>query len=237
MARPLLDNIVWHSLAGPHAMYSSGTSAARRYAPGFSPIIGFADNERPDFAALAGYCEPGTQFYCGGWSGTAPSGWRIHADAVGHQMLWEGAAPAADEALVAVRLGPEHIAQMLELVALTRPGPFAARTGELGEYFGVFDAGRLVAMAGERMRAGTLMEISGVCTHPDFQGRGLARRLVEKLIRREMQRNQTPFLHVMRDNLPARRVYERMGFRLHQEVALRIVSRESSAAGQTQEKT
>jgi ribosomal protein S18 acetylase RimI-like enzyme len=226
MATQLLDNIVWHSLAGPHAMYSSGTNEARRYASGFSPILGFANAERPDFAALAPYCELGEHFYCGGWSGPASSGWQIHADTTGHQLVWDAAAPAADDALAAVRLGPEHAPQMLELVAVTQPGPFAARTGELGEYFGVFEGERLVAMAGERMEAGALREISGVCTHPDFQGRGYARRLVEKLIRLEVRRKQTPFLHVMHDNIHARRLYERMGFRHHQEVVLRVVSRE-----------
>ena len=225
----LLENIFWHSLVGPHALYSSGTATARRYVPGFSPFIGFADNEQPDFAALAPYCEPDAHFYCGGWSGSVPSGWRIHADLTGYQMVWDGAAPAVDETLAAVQLGPEHVAQILDLVALTNPGPFAARTIELGVFFGVFDAGRLIAMAGERTQAGALREISGVCTHPDSQGRGLARRLVLKLIRIQKQRDQIPFLHVRRDNVTACRAYERMGFRLHREVALRIVSRESGA--------
>jgi GNAT superfamily N-acetyltransferase len=226
MDMQLLDNIVWHSLNGPHAIYSSGTKGARRYARGFSPIMGFADAQRPDFAAMAPYCELGEQFYCGGWSGVAPTGWQIHADATGHQLVWDAAVPAADSALAAVRLGPEHVPQMLDLVAATQPGPFAARTGELGEYFGVVEDGRLVAMAGERMEAGVLREISGVCTHPDFQGRGLARRLVEHLVRRELQRNQIPFLHVMTDNIRARHLYERVGFRHHQEVVLRVISRE-----------
>jgi ribosomal protein S18 acetylase RimI-like enzyme len=145
---------------------------------------------------------------------------------MGHQLVWDAAIPAADDALATVRPGPEHVTQMLELVAVTQPGPFAARTGELGEYFGVLEAGRLVAMAGERLEAGGLREISGVCTHPDFEGRGLARRLVEKLIRLEVQRNQAPFLHVMHDNIRARRIYERMGFRHHREVVLRVISRE-----------
>ena len=79
-------------------------------------------------------------------------------------------------------------------------------------------------MAGERMYAGTLREISGVCTHPEFQGRGLARRLMVKLIRRQMQRNETPFLHVMRDNSNAHRLYERMGFRMHREPVIRVIS-------------
>jgi predicted GNAT family acetyltransferase len=114
---------------------------------------------------------------------------------------------------------------MLELVALTQPGPFGERNLDLGEYYGVFDAGRLVAMAGERMHAGALREISGVCTHPDYQGRGYARRLVERLIRVEVARNQTPFLHVVLENRQARQIYERMGFRPHQDLVVRAISR------------
>jgi predicted GNAT family acetyltransferase len=133
--------------------------------------------------------------------------------------------PAADEAPDARRLGPEHASQALDLAALTRPGPFGPRTIELGEYFGVFEGSRLVAMAGERMHAGSFREISGVCTHPDFQGRGFARRLMTRLLRRQMQRHETPFLHVMRDNEAAHRLYERMGFRIHRETVVRVIAR------------
>ena len=78
-------------------------------------------------------------------------------------------------------------------------------------------------MAGERSHAGMLREISGVCTHPDFQGRGLAKRLMLKLIRREMLRKEAPFLHVMHDNTGARRLYERMGFRNYKETVVRVI--------------
>ena len=122
-------------------------------------------------------------------------------------------------------LNAKHAPQALELAELTNPGPFGLRTIELGEYFGVFDGPRLIAMAGERSYAGTLREISGVCTHPDFQGRGLAKRLMLKLIRREMLRNETPFLHVMHDNTSARQLYERMGFRNYKETVVRVISR------------
>jgi len=220
----LLDNIVWHTLAGRHAEFSAGTETARRYAPGFSPIAGFAIAERPDFAALAPYCEPGEHLYCDGWSGAAPAGWRIDDESTMFKMVWKAPMPAEDEEPEAVRLGPEHSAQLLALVALTRPGPFGRRTIELGEYFGCFEGDRLVAMAGERMAAGTLREISGVCTHPDIQGRGYARRLMIKLVRRQMQRDETPFLHVMRDNGGARRLYARMGFRDYRETVVRVVS-------------
>lgn len=220
----LLDHITWHTLSGPHARFATGTDDARRYAPGFSPILGFADIERPNFAALTDYCEPGEHFYCDGWSGIAPAGWRVDTESTMYKMLWEGPMPAEDEAPEAIRLGPEHVAQAVDLATLTHPGPFGPRTIELGEYFGCFEGQRLVAMAGERMRAGILHEISGVCTHPDFQGRGFARRLMRKLIRRQMQRAETPFLHVMRTNDSAHGLYLRMGFRDHRESVVRVVS-------------
>ena len=220
----LLDNIFWHTLIGPHARYAEGSGDARRYARGFSPMLGFADTERPDFGALAPYCDPGEHFYCGGWTGAAPAGWRIDAESTMFRMVWDAAIPSTDEFSEAVRLGPQHAAQALALTALTHPGPFGPRTLELGEYFGWFDGEHLVAMAGERMHAGTLREVSGVCTHPDFQGRGFARRLMIKLIRRQLQRNETPFLHVMRDNRGAHRLYERMGFRDDCETMVRVIS-------------
>lgn len=220
----LLDNIVWHTLAGPHARFSAGTNEARRYATGFSPIVGFPDVRRPNFAALAPYCEHGEHFYCDGWSGGVPEGWQIDAESTMLKMVWESGMPEHDETLDAVKLGPEHSAEAFELAALTRPGPFGPRTIELGEYYGCFENSRLVAMAGERMHAGELREISGVCTHPDFQGRGLARRLMTKLIRRQMMRNETPFLHVMSANSRAHQLYRRMGFGVYRESVVRVVS-------------
>jgi ribosomal protein S18 acetylase RimI-like enzyme len=223
--KTLLDRITWHTLSGPHAKFARGTDSARRYAPGFSPIVGFASSERPDFAALADYCEPGEHFYCDGWSGVAPAGWHVDVESTMFKMLWEGSLSVDDDAPDTIRLGPEHVAQAVDLATLTLPGPFGPRTIELGEYFGCFEGQRLVAMAGERMQAGALREISGVCTHPDFQGRGLARRLMAKLIRRQIQRNEVPFLHVMRDNARAHGLYEKMGFRDYRESVVRVVSR------------
>jgi GNAT superfamily N-acetyltransferase len=221
----LLDNIFWNTLSGQHAHLSSGTDRARRYASGFSPIVGFPDPLQPDFAALAPFCEPGERFYCDAWSGPAPEGWRIEAESTMYRMVWDGVLPARDEAPDAIPLGPQHAAQALELALLTRPGPFGLRTIELGDYFGYFDDARLVAMAGERMAAPGLREISGVCTHPDHQGRGYARRLMLKLIRRQLLRGETPFLHVMRANEAAHGLYLRMGFRDYLETVVRVVSR------------
>ncbi|MBC7658012.1 MAG: GNAT family N-acetyltransferase [Frankiaceae bacterium] len=221
---PLLDRVFWHTLTGPHARYASGAGAARRYARGFSPILGFADTQQPDFAALAPYCEAGEHFYCDSWTGAAPDGWQIEAESSMFRMVWNATLPTADEAPDAIALGAEHAGQAVELAALCRPGPFGPRTIELGEYFGYFDGERLVAMAGERMHVAGFREISGVCTHPDYQGRGLARRLVAKLVHRQMARDERPFLHVMRSNEAAHQLYLRMGFEDYLESVVRVVA-------------
>jgi ribosomal protein S18 acetylase RimI-like enzyme len=220
----LLDNIMWHVLTGPHARFATGGPTAKRYASGFSPILGFADPVLPDLDALRPFTVSGEHFYCSDWNGRVPTGWTLDAEATMFQMVWDGALPADDPAPEAVPLGPAHAEAALALAEFTRPGPFGIRTLELGEYFGVFEDGRLIAMAGERMAAGALREISGVCTHPDHQGRGLARRLMHKLLQREVRRGETPFLHVMRANEAAHGLYLRMGFRDHRETTVRVVS-------------
>lgn len=225
----LLGNVFWHALNGSQAAFAVGTATARRYAPGFSPIVAFAEPHEPDFAALAPFCAVGESFYTSEWIGAAPAGWQIEAEGTMRRMVWAGG-PAPDDAPPdAVRLGPQHAEQAVALAALTKPGPFGPRTPELGDYFGCFQGERLVAMAGERCNAGPLREISGVCTHPDAQGQGLARRLMALLLRRQLARGETPFLHVMADNHGAHRLYERLGFREHAVVPVRVVSLRATA--------
>jgi GNAT superfamily N-acetyltransferase len=230
MHNPKLANIVWHSLAGPHAPFATGTARVRRYASGFPPVFAFADPADPaeaDFDMLAQLCQPGEHVYCAAWSGPVPAGWVLDADEMAHQMVWRGGMPAADAALPAVRLGAEHLAEALALVALTQPGPFGARSFELGQYIGVFEEGRLVAMAGERFRTAEMVEVSAVCTQPSHQGRGLARRLIGRLLRAQLAQGLTPFLHVMHGNPSAYGLYQRMGFVSCRDLAVRVLSRMS----------
>ena len=221
----ILDDIFWRALSGEQARFATGAGSARRYAPGFSPILGFEDREQPDFGALAPYCQPGERFYVDTWSGPAPPGWDIAIEKTMKRMVWTGGMPDEDPALDARPLDASHAQQAVDLAVLTNPGPFGIRTIELGEYFGVFDDGRLVAMAGERLHAGDYREVSGVCTHPDQQGRGLARRLSLKVVRLQLQRGQRPFLHVISSNTTAHALYEKLGFRDYRETVVRVVER------------
>jgi GNAT superfamily N-acetyltransferase len=224
MSSPL-DNIFWNCLSGPHAKFATGSGSVRRYAPGFSPIIGAEDAAHPDFAALEPFCAPGEPIYIDVWSGAVPRGWEIEKESRMFKMIWDAPAPEADAAPDAVLLKPEHAAQAVELARLTNPGPFGIRTPELGDYFGYFEDGRLIAMAGERTEAAGLREVSGICTHPEFQGRGLARKLTLKLVRRHMERGLRTYLHVMAHNTGARHLYAKMGFRDYLETTVRVIKR------------
>ncbi|WP_229414705.1 GNAT family N-acetyltransferase [Zemynaea arenosa] len=221
----LLDNIFWNTLTGPHAVFAAGSGDVRRYARGFSPILGFRDPQRPDFAELERICDVGEHFYCDQWTGHAPAGWAIEAESTMYRMVYAGDLPPDGPGDDATQLSLEHAEQAVALAALTRPGPFGLRTIELGDYYGYFDGGQLVAMAGERTVVKGYREISGVCTHPDYQGRGYARALMQRLMRQQLLRGETPFLHVMSANAPAHTLYLRMGFTDHSEPVVRVIGR------------
>ncbi len=129
----------------------------------------------------------------------------------GVQMVAESvSAPAHDEAIV--ELGDPQAAEMLELATLTKPGPFIARTHVLGGFVGIRKEGRLVAMAGERFKLDGFTEVSGVCTHPDYRGRGYAGLLSRIVAARIQERGEVPILHAYVTNTKAIRLYEQLGF-------------------------
>lgn len=236
MTLSLLDNIFWHSLSTTQAHFAEGAGKARRFAKGFSPILGFENASEPDFADIEACCDAGEQFYIGGWTGEVPSGWNLIAEARMYRMVWDSSRPAPAESTrqqtlqVPTVLNQTHAQLALALAKLTNPGPFGLRTLELGDYFGFFEGDQLIAMAGERSQAGHYREISGVCTHPDHQGKGMAKHLMHLLLRRQLQRNEIPFLHVMSHNESAHQLYLRMGFRDYCETPVRVLQRQTVAA-------
>ena len=220
-----LANVIWRALCGSHRRLSVGTERTRRYAREFPALFAFADPASADFESFGAHCEAGDHLYCTEWGGDAPEGWKIEADTNVVAMIWRGDRPGVDDSIPVVPLDETHVEEMRSLARLTRPGPFAQKPLGLGDWVGVFDGGRLAAMAGERLHAGELHEVSGICTHPDAQGRGLARALTLAMVRRQLDRGETPFLHVMPDNARARSLYEGIGFETERIVALRVVTR------------
>jgi predicted GNAT family acetyltransferase len=120
------------------------------------------------------------------------------------------------------KLTQEDVPEMLALTKLTEPGPFLPRTIELGAYYGIHDSGSLVAMAGERLRLTRFTEVSAVCTHPNFRGRGYGNSLMSVVISGIMSRDETPFLHVKTDN-PALALYKKLGFQIRAQLYLAVI--------------
>jgi predicted GNAT family acetyltransferase len=135
---------------------------------------------------------------------------------------WTEAAPIIGKY---VNLTPADVPEMMHLVELTKPGPFSARTIVLGSYIGIRNGGQLVAMAGERMRFDGFTEISAVCTHPDYRGRGHSSLLVGTLMRQILERSETPFLHVYSDNTRAAAFYNKLGFTHRRSIAVTVLRR------------
>ena len=124
-----------------------------------------------------------------------------------------------------VPLSEEHIPQMIELTALTRPGPFLQQTIRFKNYFGIFIEGRLAAMTGQRMHPMPYMEVSAVCTHPDFRGMGYAKTLMLHVMKIILDNSFTPFLHVLSNNSNAIELYKTIGFRTRKEIFVDVIRR------------
>lgn len=216
MTRHPLDRPAWGALAGPQRRFAVGGDLARRFHPEIGPFAASGRDDAESSAALAALVRShGRTVLLQAAPAEAPPGTVERLRAPGVQLVLDRLVDATDPPRVEpLELGASDAAEMLALAALTEPGPFAARTHELGGFLGVRDpaTGALVAMAGERMRPEGFAEVSGVCTHPDHRGRGLAAMLSVAVARRILDRGETPFLHAFARNRTAISLYERLGF-------------------------
>ncbi|CUU58917.1 Predicted acetyltransferase, GNAT family [Parafrankia irregularis] len=213
-----LDNPVWASLTGVHTALAIVHGRAARYPSDISPFAAVSDDTDPAaWADLADLVGPGVLLGCAGLRSLPPPGWDIVMAVPAVQLLGDDVAGRPDPE--AVRLGAQDVPEMLDLVARTQPGPFERRTIELGAYLGIRRGGRLVAMAGERMRFPGRTEISAVCTDPVHRGAGFATRLIRATAMGILARGDRPFLHVMVSNMDAIRLYEDLGFRVRREMS------------------
>jgi ribosomal protein S18 acetylase RimI-like enzyme len=216
-----LDNPMWEALTSGHAGLAIAHGSARRYP---YEIARFAGLATPGAVGdLEPITEPGDVVAFFTTDALAlPGGWSLLQQRTIEQMIAGARLPAPRHELVP--LADDDVPEMLELAALTQPGPFFARTIETGRYFGVKVDGRLAAMAGERLRLSDFTEISAVCTHPDHQGHGYGRSLVAALVNLTLDEGRAPFLHVKQEN-GARALYEKLGFTTRADMYLTISRR------------
>ena len=212
-----LDNPIWQSLITTHEHFAEIHGKARKFPHEVSVLSGLPEPTPENYDSLAAMMRPGERV--GMFledPPDPPAPWAIDRTCPLLQMLCEkrSAFPNAPPAMHPefIRLTEADVPEMLALTKLTNPGPFGARTHELGDYFGIRIAGTLAAMAGERLRLPGYTEVSAVCTHPDHLGHGYASAVMGVVMDNICSRGELPILHVLPENTRAIQVYERLGF-------------------------
>lgn len=216
-----LDCPAWPALTGRHAAFAVSHGGARRYHPDFGVFASLGERSAASLDGLAALvAEHGdVAMLQVAPPGDLP-GLRVVSQEMGVQMVAAGPRAALAPEFAMVPLGEADAPEMLALATLTEPGPFFARTHQLGDFVGVRVDGQLVAMAGERMKPDGFTEVSGVCTHPDHRGRGYAAGLMRQVMAGIFARGETPFLHAYASNHAAIALYQRLGFVLRAEVLM-----------------
>jgi ribosomal protein S18 acetylase RimI-like enzyme len=212
-----LDTPVWSALTTRQAGFDPEGRLARRFPPDVGPLAGVRDGSAEAVAELLSRLPAGDEVSLMEVAPPeAPAG-IVATHAAVLQMI-AASMPAPDGGPEPAPLGDADAAEMLELALLTRPGPFRARTHTVGRFLGIRDGARLVAMAGDRLKLDGFVEISGVCTHPDYRGRGYGEALMRAVGARILAEGDKPILHTYASNTGAIALYRKLGFEVRREM-------------------
>jgi ribosomal protein S18 acetylase RimI-like enzyme len=221
-----LDHPIWSALTTRQRALAEGGALARRYPPAVAPFAAMADISPQNFAALGALTsrsDVAVLFTLDPVS--PPAEFKILLAETGEQMIGAPAESSIRGAEI-VTLGADDVPAMMALTELTKPGPFAARTHELGTFLGIRIDGQLVAMAGERMKPANYTEITAVCVHPSHRGRGYGQMLLAAISRQISARGEIPFLHVFSSNTSAIALYRRQGMEIRRRLWVTVLQKQ-----------
>ncbi len=222
----LLDRPIWSALTTSQKHLAEGGPRALRYPVDMTPFADMVDMSAASFAAL-GDLLSGTQVAALFTPDPVevPGGFKVVLADTGEQMIGSPADSSLRDAEI-VTLGAADVPAMMALTELTKPGPFSLRTHELGTFLGIRSGGELVAMTGERMKPGKFVEMTAVCVHPEYRGRGYAQALLAAVARRIEARGEIPFLHVFSNNTSAIALYQRQGMRIRRRLHVTVLMKQ-----------
>ncbi|MFN3930368.1 MAG: GNAT family N-acetyltransferase [Brevundimonas sp.] len=219
-----LDRPVWSALTSRQTPLALGDARALRLDPEYGLFAAAADASPASTAALGmlnvspaglGLVEAGDM--------PVPPGAVVRSRAAIVQMA-ASSLNGGGKSVAFEPLGDADRAEMLALATLTVPGPFFGKTHQLGDFIGIRHEGRLVAMAGERMKPDGFTEVSGVCTHPDYRGRGYAGALMRVVTARILERGEQAFLHAYAAHAATIALYEALGFRVRTPITYTVLA-------------
>jgi ribosomal protein S18 acetylase RimI-like enzyme len=212
-----LDNPVWHSLSESHQNFSFDYTGIKFYHPDYCPFGGFETTDGisksiGEYATLAG------SFFIVGKKPELPPHLELKNELVCRQMIVHNRIDIEPKESI-IPLTNGHTDALFQLVNLVQPGYFKKKTALLGEYFGIFKSGELIAVTGERMKMNDFVEVSAIVTHPGHTGQGYAKRLIAHTVNNIFNQDKTPYLHVAESNTGAIKLYEKLGFTTRRKIS------------------
>ena len=217
MSGHVLDNPIWEALQSRHRDIALANGDVARYPSHIAPFLGVPHEDMEVGDALGAWIEPGETTLLLDRVPRVPAGFEVKKLAMLAQMVCPQPVEATQGPDI-IELDEAHREDVLALTALVYPHYFRPHTMQLGRYFGIYQEGRLAAIIGERMGMDDWQEISAVCTHPDFLGRGYARHLLAMLSNDTLARGRTPYLHVANENVRAKDLYLRSGYDVRRDI-------------------
>ncbi|NML39486.1 GNAT family N-acetyltransferase [Chitinophaga sp. G-6-1-13] len=221
----LLDNPVWNALTTVQAPLAEGTPHTKRYRREILSFIACDHTAAHQLEDLQPWINEGESFYLVGELPPLPVNWQIVLELPCAQMVLREMVelPAKTPVEISVLTAADR-ADMYDLVNRVQPGYYNLDTPLLGTYYGIRQEGRLVAMAGERMRMAGFTELSAIVTDPACTGKGYAQQLITRLCQQHVAEGITSMLHVSVANERAIRLYEHMGFVTRREIVFRKIT-------------
>lgn len=224
----ILDNPIYYALTSGHSHISKGTDEVKYYVEDITAFAGLKDNSQENLNTLYQISPAESLFVF--FSKTPveiPGQWKLLTQIDMFQFIFHGKEIPTPDASELTELDLKHVGEMIDLVELTKPGPFLSRTIELSNYTGIFVKEKLAAMAGHRFFPSPYREISAVCTHPDHLGKGYAFKILQEQIKRILLRLETPFLHVRNDNEGAIKLYQKLGFEIRTDMIAYVIKKDA----------
>ena len=225
----ILDNMIWNAITTGNNDIAIINGDVGCYLPDIAPFAGMKNFNDVNLKRLYEFIPPNRNVAISSLHKMDhdENKWKLIQPMDVTQMVYEhfvNTFTTKTSSLI-VPLSEEHIPQMLELTAITRPGPFLQQTIRFKNYFGIFIEDRLAAMTGQRMHPLPYMEVSAVCTHPDFRGMGYAKTLMLHVMKLILDDSFTPFLHVLSNNSNAIELYKTIGFKTRKQIFVDVIRR------------
>ena len=222
----ILDNPIWNALISGNNGLALGNEQARYFPQDVSPFVGLRDFTEANFNILHETVPYKSMLAVFSANKIEQFGkWNMLRYIQVYQMIYSRTSPPPVPQQDLISLNDKDVPAMQALTKLTNPGPFFQNTIQFGNYRGFFDDDKLIAMAGQRLHPYQYVEISAVCTHPDYQGKGYASQLISDQINLIMAESCVPFLHVINTNPTAIKVYERLGFVKRREMFIYTIQK------------